>query len=404
MMQIPERTLIYDRDISGHHLDYLQFLVEYLKNTPEEVRNRFVFVVHEGARTRFRQDESMIQFHYIDSSQLAAFSALTSVLRRAAAEMRYLITLINKYEVERLIFMHIDAFQYELGRASISRLGVKFSGLLFLPFRKYYEADTTLKDKIRREWRGWRKGWQMRWMLRNQRLERIFFLNDKQGVEDYKARFGPRFEHLPDPIDVTQLTPAPVEELKAKYQIAAGRRVFLIYGHLSSRKNIPNILAALQRLDTKQRSELCLLICGEPEKGYEAALFSAIEEAEKKYPELIVNKHFRFFDPEATNEVFKIADIVLVPYINFFSSSNILGLAAKYSKPLIASKLGVMGVLVNQYQLGITVAPHRPEAIAAAMVNYLSQKKSVIDGSKYLQDYRSEVFCQKLLFSKDSFL
>jgi len=28
MMQIPERTLIYDRDISGHHLDYLQFLVE----------------------------------------------------------------------------------------------------------------------------------------------------------------------------------------------------------------------------------------------------------------------------------------------------------------------------------------------------------------------------------------
>ncbi|WP_428653570.1 glycosyltransferase [Runella sp.] len=401
MMQIPERTLIYDRDISGHHLDYLQFLVEYLKKMPDEIRSRFVFVLHEGARARFQADESLVQFHYIDSRQLASFLELTSVLRRAAAEMRYLIALIQKYEVERLIFMHIDAFQYELGRSSISRLGVKFSGLLFLPFRKYYEDDTTLTDKIRREWRGWRKGWQMRWMLRNPRLERIYFLNDKQGVEDYNVRFGPRFEHLPDPIDVSEVPTLPIEDLKKIYGVASGRRVFLVYGHLSSRKNVPTILAALQRLTTKQRSGLCILICGEPEKGFDTTLFAAINEAEKNYPEVSFVKHFRFFDPKATNEVFKIADIVLVPYINFFSSSNILGLAAKYNKPLIASKLGVMGVLVNQYHLGMPVAPHRAEAIAEAMNYYLSQKEPKIDGSQYLQDYRSEVFCQKLLFSKD---
>lgn len=401
MMQLPVRTLIYDRDISGHHLDYLQFLVEYLKKMPEEVRCQFVFVLHEGARDRFRADEAQVQFHYIDSKQLASFLALTSVLRRAAAEMRYLTGLIHKYKVERLIFMHIDAFQYELGRASISNFGVKFSGLLFLPFRKYYEDDSTLTDKLRREWRGWRKGWQMRWMLRNPQLERIFFLNDKQGVEEYNLRFGPRFEHLPDPIDVAQITTTSVVDLKRKYGVAEGRRVFLIYGHLSARKNVPTILAALQRLTHQERSQLNILICGEPEKGYDVTLFAAINEAEKKYPEVLFIKHFHFFAPAATNEVFKIADIVLVPYINFFSSSNILGLAAKYSKPLIASKLGIMGVLVSQYQLGITVAPHRAEAIADAMSTYLSQKNPVIDGNKYLQDYRSEIFCQKLLFSKE---
>ncbi len=399
MMQTPKRTLIYDRDISGHHLDYLQFLVEYLKKMPEEVRNRFVFVLHEGARSRFHNDESMIQFHYIDEAQLSSFSALTNVLRRAAAEMRYLITLIHKYEAKRLIFMHIDAFQYELGRTSVSRLGVKFSGLLFLPFRKYYEDGATLTAKLRREWRGWRKGWQMRWMLRNPQLERIFFLNDKQGVEDYNKKFGTRFEHLPDPIDVSNVTKTPAEELKKKYGIGHERRVLLIYGHLSSRKNVPTILSALQRLDIKQRKQICMLICGEPEKGYETTLFAAVNEAEKKYPEVSFIKHYRFFDPVDTNEVFKLADIVLVPYINFFSSSNILGLAAKYSKPLIASKLGVMGVLVNQYGLGITVAPHRSEAIAEAMSKYLSQNELFMDGSRFLQDYRSEVFCEKLLLS-----
>jgi glycosyltransferase involved in cell wall biosynthesis len=397
-MYIPERTLIYDRDISGHHLDYLQFLVEYLKNSPIAVREQFIFVLHEGAKTRFQKDESLIQFRFIPLEQLDSFLSHTSVLGRAGAEMSYLTKLIHEYEAKRLIFMHIDAFQYEVGRSEVRRLGVKLSGLLFLPFRKYYEDGSTLKSKLRREWRGWRKGWQIKWMLRNPLLERIFFLNDKQGVKEYNKRFGHRFEHLPDPIEVGQITATSVEELKKKYDIEENKRVFLIYGHLSSRKNVPNILAALKRISAKERQGICILICGEPEKGYESTLFTSINEAEKKYPEVSFVKHFRFFNPADTNEVFKISDIVLVPYINFFSSSNILGLAAKYSKPLIASNLGVMEGLVNQYKLGITVSPHRPESIAGAMNMYLNQILVTIDGKQYLEDHSAEVFCQKLLF------
>jgi glycosyltransferase involved in cell wall biosynthesis len=398
MMQIPERTLIYDRDISGHHLDYLQFLVEYLKNMPIEVRQQFVFVLHEGARGRFKEDDLLIQFQYIASEQLEKFLAHTSVLRRAAAEMSYLTQLIKEYDAKRLIFMHIDAFQYEVGRSAIRRLGVKLSGLLFLPFREDYEDGSTLKAKARRALRGWRKGWQIRWMLRNPQLEQIFFLNDKQGVKEYNQRFGNRFEHLPDPVEVGQMTTISVEDLKIKYGVESQRRVFLIYGHLSSRKNVPNILSALKRIDPKQRQRICLLICGEPEKGYETTLFAVIEEAEKKYPEVSIVKHFKFFDPTITNEVFRIADVVLVPYINFFSSSNILGLAAKYSKPLIAANLGVMEGLVNQYKLGVTVSPHRSEAIAEAMSMYLNQNQVAIDGKFYLQDHSAAMFCQKLLF------
>lgn len=397
-MQIPERTLIYDRDISGHHLDYLQFLVEYLKNSPISVREQFVFVLHEGAKTRFQNDESLIQFRFIPLEQLDAFLAHTSVLGRAGAEMNYLTKLIHEYKAKRLIFMHIDAFQYEVGRGEIRRLGVKLSGLLFLPFRKYYEDGSTFKARMRREWRGWRKGWQIKWMLRNPLLERIFILNDKQGVKEYNQRFGDRFEHLPDPIEVGQITAISVEALKKKYGIEENKQVFLIYGHLSSRKNVPNILAALKRLSIKERQRSCILICGEPEKGYESTLYTSINEAEKKYPEVRFVKHFRFFNPSDTNEVFKVSDIVLVPYINFFSSSNILGLAAKYSKPLIASNLGVMEGLVNQYKLGITVSPHRPEAIAEAMTMYLNQILVTIDGKQYLEDHSAEVFCQKLLF------
>ncbi|WP_273214424.1 glycosyltransferase [Runella zeae] len=396
-MQLPERTLIYDRDISGHHLDYLQFLVEYLKQSPPTTREKFVFVLHEGAKVRFQKDESMINFYYIKPEDLDFILSHAGVIARAAAEMNYLKSLVERYHTQRLVFMHIDAFQYELGKAFIPKLGIKIAGLLFLPFRKYYEDGSTLKAKLKREWRGWRKGLQMKWMLRHPQIDQIFILNDKQGVQEYNRKFGSRFEYLPDPIDVGLPITTATQVLKDKYGIPSEKMIFLIYGHLSERKNVPNILEALTSLSTTQHQQMCILICGEPEIGYETALYSAIEKAEKKYPDVSFVKHIRFFNPNDTNEAIKLADVVLVPYINFFSSSNILGLAAKYSKPMIASKLGVMGALVHQYKLGLTVAPQKPAAIAEAIKYYLNHLSATIDGQKYLEDHTAEVFCKKIL-------
>lgn len=398
MKQPLERTLIYDRDVSGHHLDYLQFLVEYLKQTPEEVRQAYIFVLNEEAQKRFAHELSLIRFHFISTTQLAHFTQHSNVVRRAAAEMKYLKNLLDEYEAKRLIFMHIDAFQLELGRLSLRRKNIKLSGLMFLPFRKYYEDDSTLKAKLRREWRGWRKGMQMRWMLRNQQIERIFFLNDKKGVEDYNKRFGDYFEYLPDPIEIEIIENKPPHVLKQKYGVPSDKKVFLIYGHLSARKNVPNILLALRRLTVAQRQQLCILICGEPEKGYETTLQTALQEAHLKCPEVTFTHHIRFFDPADTNELFSLADVVLVPYINFFSSSNILGLAAKYNKPLIASKLGIMGVLVSQYKLGVTVSPQSVKEIADAMLPHLTAHPIVIDGKPYLHDHSADEFCKKILF------
>ncbi|MFN4145732.1 MAG: glycosyltransferase [Runella sp.] len=398
-MKSTTRTIIYDRDVSGHHLDYLQFLVEYVKKSPDYIREKFIFALSYQARQRFEEAEQEVRFHYIDADKLHKLEQMQSVLKRAAAEMKYVVDLANQYKAERVVLMHLDAFQYELGAADARHLHLKFSGLLFLPFRKYYEDGSTFKAILKRELRGWRKNLQIQWMLQNKNLEKIFFLNDKQGVEEYNQRFDNRFFYLPDPIATEPFSTAPLPELKLKYQVANDRFVFLIYGHLSERKNIPHILAALSHIPLEMHSKICLLICGEPEKGYEAPLKEMIEKAEEKYSEIAFVKHFHFFDPICTNEVFKLTDAVLVPYINFFSSSNILGLAAKYGKPLVASNLGVMGFLVNQYQLGYTVSPDSPKDIAAAMKTLFENPTSLsIDGSSYLQDHAADSFCEKLLF------
>jgi len=390
-------TLIYDKDVSGHHLDYLQFLIEYLSKMPASVRAFFVFVLNEAAESHFEQYAPLLRFHYMAPSQIAFFDNQPTVLKRAAVEFKYMRHLGQQYQAKRLFFMHIDAFQLELGKAQYWHTGVKIAGILFLPFRKQYEDGTTPLAWLKRALRGQRKHGQVAWMLANPELEHIFFLNDQEGVAQYNQRFGERFAYLPDPIDQNLTIDQPVEALKLAYGVPPARTVFLIYGHLSARKNMPNIMAALGQLPAHQRAKTCALICGEPEKGYENTLHAAIEAAKQQCPEVVFVTHYRFFDPVATNEVFKLTNVVLVPYIDFFSSSNILGLAAKYHKPLIASKLGVMGRLVKQYQLGQTVNPASKTEIGQAIEAHLANTAPTIDGTAYLKAHTTAVFCQKIL-------
>ncbi|TAH07771.1 MAG: glycosyltransferase [Runella slithyformis] len=390
-------TLIYDRDVSGHHLDYLQFLVEYLVEAPASVRPFFVFVLNPEAQKRFAPYELMLRFHYLADSQVNSFETQQSVLKRAAAEFDLLTKLASHYQAKRLFFMHLDAFQIELGKAQHWNRGIETAGILFLPFRKQYENGTTTASRLKRAVRGLRKYQQVKWMLQNPNLKEVFFLNDQDGVTQYNERFGGFFAYLPDPIDQNLTVEASVETLKIKYQVPNERLIFLIYGHLSARKNIPNIMASLGGFSKERRSKISILVCGEPEKGYEQTLHASIDEAKKLHPEVAIVTHFQFFDPVLTNEVFKLADVVLVPYIHFFSSSNILGLAAKYHKPLIASKLGIMGQLVQQYQLGQIINPESQAEIKQAMEAHLNNTAPTINGRSYLEAHSNAVFCQKIL-------
>jgi glycosyltransferase involved in cell wall biosynthesis len=389
-------TLIYDNDVSGHHLDYLQFLVEYLHRTPEAVRERYVFVLNEAARERFHRYEPLVRFHYLSTTWIASTRQLP-LLKSAAVEFEYIKNIAVQYQAQRLLLMHADAYQLEMGKVSLENTALKISAILFLPFRAECEDGSTPQARMKRAARGWRKGMQVNWMLRNPNVETIFFINDHEGVRQYNERFGKRFAHLPDPIDVNVTVRMSVPELKHYYQVPADKRVFLIYGHLSPRKNVPNIVAAFGHLTREERSKICLLVCGEPEAAYEKTLLETVRGGEKDYPEVTFVKKYEFFGPQPTHEVCALADVILIPYINFFSSSNVIGLASKYNKPLIAPTLGVMSELVGRYGLGQRVNPYEPKSIAAAMRYYLQHPTTEMNGARYLQDHAADVFCRKLL-------
>ena len=60
--------------------------------------------------------------------------------------------------------------------------------------------------------------------------------------------------------------------------------------HLSPRKNIPNIMASLAYLTPQQKSQICILMCGEVETGYEDVLTITMKKAEKTELEIVFIK------------------------------------------------------------------------------------------------------------------
>jgi glycosyltransferase involved in cell wall biosynthesis len=400
-MQLPihqDTTLIYDKDVSGHHLDFLQFLVSYLSNQSSDIQQRYIFVVNPAAQARFEKYEARLRFEYIAQLEIDGFEAEKNVLKQKKAELYYLEKIAISHAAKRVILMHLDAFQYELGRSHWQQSPLKFSGILFLPFRAEYETGFGLLTWLKQEAKGIRKSLQTKWMLQNKNLKKVFILNDAQGVETYNNRYGDRFTFLPDPAPdfSTDLPTQSIKLTKAKYGIAPNRKVLLVFGNISVRKNVENIIEAIALLSAAEQQQVTLLICGEPDPHYAEPLTVIVNNAIRLLGADLIVANLQFASPAESDSLFKMASVIVAPQVNFYNSSGAVALAAKYNIPVIVSKPSLAGDIVIKYNLGQAVNPTQPEEIAKS-IGLLLKNIPKIDGSKYLKEFSTTIFCETLL-------
>ncbi|MCH3980539.1 MAG: hypothetical protein LKE41_01210 [Prevotella sp.] len=87
----------------------------------------------------------------------------------------------------------------------------------------------------------------------------------------------------------------------------------------------------------------------------------------------------KFCSYDELDELCRECDIIIAPYKNVYSSSGVIGYAAKYHKPVIVPNDGLLGKLVRKYKLGIAVN----NLNSTAIYNLLSsQKKILVDEKK----------------------
>ena len=92
----------------------------------------------------------------------------------------------------------------------------------------------------------------------------------------------------------------------------------------------------------------------------------------------------------------------MVVYLNFFNSSNVVGLAAKHQKPIIASKFGIIANLVQEYSLGTITDPENQIEIAENIKKHFISIEAKTDSKRYLNEFSAENFSTALLNISES--
>jgi glycosyltransferase involved in cell wall biosynthesis len=187
-----------------------------------------------------------------------------------------------------------------------------------------------------------------RWQGR--RDAHALFTLDEEAARRWSRRGGARAFWLPEPPILS--IPVPAE----------GRSGCLLYGTLAPRKGLDLVARAVSLAPTSLR----VVLAGEVEPGFRDSLerdAAAMREAGADI-DLRLHRH----NEEEGLRLIGGARCVLLPYLNHYTASRVLLEAATAGTPVVAHHRGLLGHLVREHELGLTVDCTDPGALRQAML------------------------------------
>lgn len=379
----------------GHNLGHIQNILRFLEQNPSETE--YVFLLNPEAKTipSITTSAKNVQITFFTDEEFAPHNSGMSLIKSTQLLWKSIMKYVSDWKADKLILMMVDMFQHTIGS---SRSSCEITGIMFNPYPRVIPAQGTLRAKQQTAVTKARKIFTSWWMLRNKHLRKVFIFNDKQTVKTMNETLGTKiFTYLPDPVyDYPSKAGLIIRE---KYGIDSHRKILLAFGMIDSKKNVVNLLKGLQELSAEEASKSCLLIVGKIRPEYQTPLTETIAEAKQMRPELQVALESRFVDDDEMESFIGQSDVVSLAYVNFYSSSGVIGLASRHNKPIIATKYGVVGDQTREYQLGLTVDGHKPEEIKEAFQYFLNTSKVEYPQKavQFGEDHTAEAFIRALL-------
>jgi glycosyltransferase involved in cell wall biosynthesis len=391
------KTIFFDASPTGHHGEYLENLICGISS---DIASTCVIVAHPDLRDRLhslceeRGSSIGLKFHSgADVEYLESAQGIVQIGRR---QLEVLSKYMLQSEYVRVVLMHMNLHQYALHNWRVPN-DASIVGILLNPYTPARRA-TGIRAKLFALTTGLRKRLQFCLILRNRQLEQVFLLNDQRMAECLN-RWHPRraiFAPLPDPLPALSKVCTTVE-------VGAGRPYrFLLAGSLTARKGCMEVLRALRRVGTESSRRIELRLVGRfrAEVGtYREQVMAEVESINEAYDTIEITLDDHFVTHEQLSEEFAAADCVLVPYLQFYGSSGIIGHACRYHKPVISCQDGLIGELVREGGLGLCVDPRDEFAFAAAvgrvLQNDFSYNVAAADEYVAAADYRG--FASKLV-------
>ncbi len=365
-MASPKNILIFEPDASGHHPGYLYHLIiNFLQN---DYSYKLIVLVSPDFFIKHPQIlqktiSPRVQWIKFSNSEFTDWKKPKTVFKRSVLEWDLFCQYAKKYNSMFGFFMYIDYLQLAILTQPAPPCPI--SGILFRPTLVNYPASS-FKEKLN----YWRKNITLKYFVKYKNLESLFNLDafaTDYISENWKTN---KVKFLPDPVQVYPTTKTK-SDVKSKLGIDDSKTVFLIFGFLDSRKGISDVMEAIGNISREKSKKGCLLIVGPWEKN-ERSLFDVQLPKIQKLTDFQIVVKDSFVKDEDIQQFFKVADYALALYHKHFGMSAIMVRAAVAQKPLIASSFGLMGKIVLENELGITVENNLKEILEMLLESNIS--------------------------------
>lgn len=365
-------VLVYDSEIAGHHAEYIEHLVKYICNNNFHEEYYFLvnpeFLNRYGNIVAFTKETSNIHWLYLSKDEYKKVSCKNLILR-SFKNYSLLKEYAKRVNAMKVMIMHINNFQPAF---CIFSPKYSVSGILFLQF--YRQPQNTLKDKIR----YYRKYFTTKLFTKNKSLKSVFVLNDEKSVNYLNREFHTNiFKTLTDPIPALE----PIEnfDVYKEYAIEKSRKIFLHIGLLDDRKGTLEIFDAIPCLEKKYHSKICLIFAGQSDPILNIKIQEKIEFYSKD-TDIQLIRIDDFISNELMKSLFDQCFCVLLPYKMPEASSGIFGHAVAVGKTVIGNSQGLLGEMIDGYELGITLEYIGGRSIANAISKALTiEFKSIVN-------------------------
>lgn len=386
-------SLIIETGYTGHRPEYISHLMKFISRHPE-LHGKFIFLLNSEVESALGQ-LAYSSFYKVEFSTFQG--KYHNSIHKGLEEWKQIEPVLASYaRIRSIIFLDLDPYLVLIMKKRFRRYRKYISGILFQPyihfahgnFLDFRRLPALLKTRLI----------QTASILVNPRLYRVFILNDKSGAALMNGKSKNVFRFLPDPVDDRPVTGSDPRAILSKFHINDTRKNLLVFGRIDERKNLKTIFAAIGLLPEGIRQKIRLIIAGQIDgklsKDYSASIADIADQVE-------IVSHNDFITDDEREVLFQSADIVLMPYINYYSSSGVLGHSIRHGKPVIVSEQGIIANAVNDHAFGLTVNPLSPEAIKDAILSLLSGQTALSGNNEgWLQEYSPDNFSKLILTAK----
>ncbi|MCQ2217093.1 MAG: hypothetical protein MJZ33_01250 [Paludibacteraceae bacterium] len=366
------RVLIFDENISGHHLEYLH---HYYQGAIERVDDEFIFCLEDGFlkhKDKYSWPKAEnVSFVFMDDSEMSKIRNLKGWKQRC--RISKLIALKAKeFSANRVILTHLIYLLPFL--MFFMPKGIMVRGIVY----RIYLHTRSKVSKFR-----YAADVFLYWLMAHCRImEKVFILNDQKSADKLnKIYHTNKFVFLADP--VPNVDKEVLINLRSQYGIPVENKVFFHFGGLTYRKGTIEILKAINMSKKEDLDRLTFVFAGRIYDDMKDDFYELLKIAQTKVQILV-------FDTFCTyeflyNMCFSI-DVILMPYRQTEMSSGVLGYASVFEKPVIGPKDGLIGSLISDYRMGCAM-----ENVDAVSIKNTFGLEVTCDSNDYM--YKNDVGC-----------